>query len=53
MPEVKKTVDIDFDLAELDLDAVEIIPTGGYLAIPETGASCSHTRYVWGSSLVT
>ena len=53
MPEVKKTVDIDFDLAELDLEAVEIIPTGGYLALPETGASCSMSHYAFGSSYWT
>ncbi|MDV3456059.1 hypothetical protein RZN05_03625 [Sphingomonas sp. HF-S4] len=32
----------EFDLDDLDLDAIEVVATSGYMAIPETGASCCH-----------
>jgi hypothetical protein len=32
----------DFDIDDLDLDAIEVVATSGYMAIPETGASCCH-----------
>lgn len=31
---------LDFDLSDLNLDAIEVVATSGYMAIPETGASC-------------
>jgi hypothetical protein len=31
---------LDFDLSDLNLDAIEVVSTSGYMAIPETGASC-------------
>lgn len=35
----------DVDAIDLDFDNVEIVSTSGYMAIPETGASCC-----WGGS---
>lgn len=32
----------EFDISDLDLDAIEVVATSGYMAIPETGASCCH-----------
>jgi len=33
---------VDFDISDLDLDAIEVVATSGYMAIPETGASCCY-----------
>ncbi|WP_161978437.1 hypothetical protein [Sphingomonas oligophenolica] len=33
---------VEFDISDLDLDAIEVVATSGYMAIPETGASCCY-----------
>lgn len=40
MEKVDLSSTLDFDLSDLNLDAVEVVATSGYMAIPETGASC-------------
>lgn len=35
-----ENVAIDLSDLDFDLDAIEVVATSGYMAIPETGASC-------------